>query len=247
MLTFCGPDFREKPFPHPRPSPPEAHRTPRSFPGSLVRVAGGDSTAPSFRHGGEAWGQCPQVQSSPSFPPTLGSPGPDPVDTMLLSVFRKQELPEPSSDFPAAGVTSWEASSGTCFPWCPAGNCIPLNLTHIFSGLGVNLQARVATPGEPPRAPGATWDAGLVSGCCAPGSCRAGLLCLSTLPWGQVDRGCTRFRGAWAWLGLRGGSGKGFQKGWGAQTGLVVGGGVGKGKCKTPGCAAVNAGARGPR
>ena len=27
-LTFCGPDFREKPFPQPRPSPPEAHRTP---------------------------------------------------------------------------------------------------------------------------------------------------------------------------------------------------------------------------
>ena len=112
-------------------------------------------------------GRCPNVQSSPSFPHTLGSPGPDPVDTMLLPIFRKQELPEPSGD-QAAGVTSWEASSGTCFSWCPPGDCIPLNLTHIFSGLGVNLQARVATPGEPPRAPGVTWDAGLVSGCCAP-------------------------------------------------------------------------------
>ena len=140
------------------------------------------------------------------------------MDTMLPSIFRKQELPEPSSD-QAAGVTSWEASSGTRFSWCPPGDCIPLNLTHIFSGLAVTLQARVATSGEPPGAPGQPGRLGLCLDAVPPGPCRAGLLCLSTMPWGQVDHGYIWCRGAWAWFGLRGGTGKGFRSGVGCQDG----------------------------
>ena len=80
---------------------------------------------------------------------------------MLLSVFRRQALSEPSSGFPAAGVAPWEASSGACFPWCPPGDCIPLSLTHIFSGLGVNLQARLATLGNLPEPLGQPGTLGL--------------------------------------------------------------------------------------
>lgn len=161
---------------------------------------------------------------------------------MLPSIFRKQELPEPSGD-QAAGVTSWEASSGTCFSWCPPGDCIPLHLTHIFSGLAVTLQARAATPGEPPGAPGQPGTLGLCLDAAPPGPCQAGLLCLSAMPWGQVDHGCTWFRGAWAWFGLRGGTGKGFRNGVGCRDGPGGPWWAGGGPSAEHWRAAVNAGA----
>ena len=77
----------------------------------------------------------------------------------------------------------------------------------------------MATSGEPPGAPGQPGRLGLCLDAVPAGPCRAGLLCLSTMPWGQVDHGYIWFRGAWAWFGLRGGTGKGFRNGVGCQDG----------------------------
>lgn len=139
---------------------------------------------------------------------------------MLPPIFGEQGLPEPSGDR-AAGVTSWKANLGTCFSWRPPGDCIPPTPKHIFPRFRCETSgARVARSGEPPRAPGVTWEAGLVSGCCVPRILpRAGLLCLPTVPRGQVAHGHTWLRDAWAWFGLRVVNGKGYQKGAGAEKG----------------------------